>query len=371
MNDLVIKKAKRKNVPLKLGLSGASGSGKTFSALLLAKGMVDSWDEVGLIDTENGSGELYANTGAIGEYQYMNLRPPFSPQRYIQAIRLMEQSGVKICIVDSSSHEWDGEGGCLEMVEKLKPSMRNEFAAWGKVTPEHKKFLTAILQSPMHMVMTTRRKQDYVLEADARGKQVPKKVGMKEVQREGFEYELTVSFEIDEIHHAKASKDRTSLFANLVAPFVITEETGKQIRQWNDSGAAREIAPPPQPAPQPAPRTHQPTPQSQAAQNAINRRQILHVITELGTTFVALGGAPKAEIEKRYSKPGTSAMTDQELFDFAKFLEHECVVREEMMRPKEPEGDVSFGAQEAAEIKEAGAMQAQDAAQDAKEAVNG
>lgn len=341
MSDLVVKKATRKNVPLKLGITGASGSGKTYSALLLARGMVDNWGEVGLIDTENGSGELYANHGPIGEYAYLNLRPPFSPQRYIQAIKAMQASGVKICIVDSSSHEWDGEGGCLEMVEKLKPSMRNEFAAWGQVTPEHKKFLTAVLQSPMHFVMTTRRKQDYVLEADSRGKMVPKKVGMKEVQREGFEYELTVNFELDEAHQAKASKDRTSIFAGNVVPFLITEETGKQIRAWNDAGAARAVEPAPQPAPQAQP------PQAKKS----SRAQILHDITRIGQAFASLGGNPKQAIADRYKKAGTSAMTDEELLDFAIFMDRSCIDMEEKARAAcEPapspapssEGDVDF-----------------------------
>jgi len=348
MNDLVVKKANRRNVPLKLGITGASGSGKTFSALLLARGMVDNWNEVGLIDTENGSGELYANQGNIGEYQYLNLRPPFAPHRYIQAISLMEKSGVKICIVDSSSHEWDGEGGCLEMVEKLKPSMRNEFAAWGKVTPEHKKFLTAVLQSPMHFVMTTRRKQDYVLEADSRGKMVPKKVGMKEVQREGFEYELTVNFELDEVHHAKSSKDRTSIFADNVAPFMITEETGKLIRAWNDSGAARAL-----PEPVPAPQPPQQAAPGHVEQQGPSRAQLLHQITQLGQAYVSLGGNPKQAIADRYKKAGTSAMTSVELFDFAVFLEKSCIEMEDRARaacqpapaPKPgpaPEGDVDF-----------------------------
>ena len=356
MSNLVVKKASRKNVPLKLGITGASGSGKTFSALLIARGMVDDWSEIGLIDTENGSGELYANQGPIGEYQYLNLRPPFAPHRYIEAIAAMEKSGVKICIVDSSSHEWDGEGGCLEMVEKLKPSMRNEFAAWGKVTPEHKKFLTAVLQSPMHFVMTTRRKQDYVLEADSRGKMVPKKVGMKEVQREGFEYELTVNFELDEIHHAKASKDRTSIFANNVAPFLITQQTGELIRKWNDSGAARAL---PEPIQAPAPQQAAPAPEQQGP----NRPQLLHQIAQLGQTFVALGGNPKQAIADRYNKAGTSAMTSTELFDFAVFLEKSCIEMEDRLRSasegKAPPPQQAAPAQAETDMDFSAAMRAQ------------
>ena len=47
-----LQKAKRQQVKLRLNLSAPSGAGKTYSALLLAKGLVGSWDKIAVIDTK-------------------------------------------------------------------------------------------------------------------------------------------------------------------------------------------------------------------------------------------------------------------------------------------------------------------------------
>lgn len=128
--------------------------------------------------------------------------------------------------------------GCLEIVDQITQSSRsqNSYIAWGKVTPRHKKFIDAIIQSPCHIITTTRRKQDYDMGKDDRGKTIVTKVGLKEIQREGFEYELTVAFDIDITHHAISSKDRTGLFDGL-PEFKIGKDTGEALIQWSNSGS--------------------------------------------------------------------------------------------------------------------------------------
>jgi hypothetical protein len=229
MSQLVLRKAERKQAKLRIGVSGPSGSGKTYSGLLLAKGMSSSWEKVALIDTENGSGELYSDLGA---YNVIKIEAPFTPERYIEAIKMCEEAGMESIVIDSASHEWDGKGGCLEIQE----SLGGRYQDWAKVTPRHQKFIQAILESPVHIITTTRRKQDYDMTKDGSGKTKVEKVGLKEVQREGFEYELTLSFEVDTRHMAKASKDRTGLFADKPEE-VITEATGQKIKAWADAGA--------------------------------------------------------------------------------------------------------------------------------------
>ena len=227
-----IRKAQRKQSKLRIGLSSPSGSGKTYGSLLLAKGLTDDWSKVGMIDSENGRGDIYSD---FGEYNIINLKPPFTPESYIEAIKAFENAGMEVIIIDSTTHEWEGEGGCLQLNEKLAMAKYkgNTWSAWSETTPRHQRFLDAITSSSAHVITTVRNKIGTVMTEDKR----VKKVGIKEVQREGFEYELTVNFNIDrDSHTVIASKDNTRIFEGM-DPFVITEETGKILKDWVMSGA--------------------------------------------------------------------------------------------------------------------------------------
>ena len=119
-------KAERHQIKLRLGLSGASGFGKTYSALLLAFGISNDWKKIAIIDTENGSASLYSH---LGDYNTLTLDEPFNPERYIQAIETCEKSAIEVIIIDSISHEWNGKGGCLELHEQLG----GRFQDWSKI----------------------------------------------------------------------------------------------------------------------------------------------------------------------------------------------------------------------------------------------
>lgn len=225
---IAIRRAERAQSKLRIGLSGPSGSGKTYSGLLLARGLATAWEKVILIDSENGSGELYSDLGA---YNVITLTAPFSPEKYIEAIQAAEDAGMEVIVIDSASHEWDGKGGCLELNEKLASAKYkgNTWAAWSETTPRHQKFLEAITTSGCHVVTTQRSKTDMIQTEDKK----VKKVGMKDIQREGFEYELTANFNIDrEAHLTIASKDRTGLFIDR-DPFLVTVKTGEELLAWN------------------------------------------------------------------------------------------------------------------------------------------
>lgn len=226
-----LRQSERKQVKLRLGLSGASGFGKTKSALLLAYGMTNDWSKIAVIDTENSSASLYSD---LGNYQVLDLSAPYSPERYIQAIELCEKSGISVVIIDSVSHEWNGTGGCLDIHEKLG----GRFQDWANVTPRHQAFIDKILHSSCHIITTTRRKIDYSLDIGSNGKTQVVKHGTKEITRDGFEYELTINFElVNDNHLVKASKDRTGLFMNK-PEFIITPDTGKLLLNWCNSGIA-------------------------------------------------------------------------------------------------------------------------------------
>lgn len=230
-----IRKATRKKAKLRLGIAAPSGAGKTFSALLLAFGI---GGKVGMIDTEHGSGDLYAD---LGDYDIIQIGAPYTVAKYREAIKSFEDAGYTTCIIDSLSHAWAGDGGLLDKQGKIADRGTNSFAAWRTVTPEHNDLVNAMLQSPMHIIATMRAKQDYVLETNDKGKQTPKKVGLAPVQREGMEYEFTVMLDVDMQHVASASKDRTRLFDGRY--FKIDQSTGAELLAWLETGEAPE--PPP------------------------------------------------------------------------------------------------------------------------------
>jgi hypothetical protein len=139
---------------------------------------------------------------------------------------------MEVIIIDSISHEWSGKGGCLELHEQAVQRMKvpNSFSAWGVVTPLHQRFIDAITQSSAHVICTARSKSEYVL-VERNGKQTPQKVGMAPITRDGFEFEMSIHFEVDQTHQVFCSKDRTGLFMD-GEPFRVTVETGKLIYNW-------------------------------------------------------------------------------------------------------------------------------------------
>jgi hypothetical protein len=226
-----LQQAQRHQVKLRLGLSGASGFGKSYSALLLAYGITNDWSKIAIIDTENNSASLYSH---LGNYNVLTLNAPYSPERYIEAINTCERASMEVIIIDSITHEWSGKGGCLQIHEDLGGT----FQMWAKVTPRHQAFIDAILGSKSHIITTVRRKMDYSLDVTSNGKTKVIKHGTKEVTREGFEYELTVNFEfINDKHLVSASKDITGLFMGK-PEFVINSSTGKRLLEWCNQGVS-------------------------------------------------------------------------------------------------------------------------------------
>ena len=231
------KKAKREQIWLKVLFAGASGSGKTYTALRVATGIAKkTGGRVAAIDTENGRIRYYANEFDFDDLQ---LEMPYSPEKYIEAIDMAIDGGYDVLIIDSITHEWDY---CLEQHSKMPG---NSYTNWAKITPRHDAFMEKILQSPLHILCTVRGKDEYVLE-EKNGKQVPKKVGLGYKQRDNTEYNYTVTFNIDQkTHVAEAMKDNTHIFEDRYD--VLTEKDGEKLFDWANSGDA--------PAPKPIVKT--------------------------------------------------------------------------------------------------------------------
>jgi len=220
----MFKKATREIVKLRLALAGPAGSGKTYSALQIAKGL---GGRIAMIDSERGSGALYAN---ICDYDVLQLNPPFDPKFYIEGIKAAESAGYDVLIIDSLSHAWSGEGGILTIHDRAAKAVRNSFDAWREVTPQHNQLVYAILSSTCHVIVTLRTKTGYEVITE-NGKTKVSKVGLAPIQRDGLEYEFTVVMDLSiEGHIATASKDRTGLFdGSRLTP---DSDTGRNLRKW-------------------------------------------------------------------------------------------------------------------------------------------
>lgn len=219
-----LRKSNRAQAKIRCALQGPSGSGKTYSSLTLAYGLCKDWKKIAVIDTENHSADLYSH---LGEYNVLTLSAPFTPERYMEAIEVCEKADMEVIIIDSISHEWEGDGGILDIHSGM---VGNSFTNWAKLTPRHNALVQKILTSQKHIIATVRSKQEYVL-SEKNGKNAPEKVGMKGVQRDGLEYDFTLVFEIDINHNATCTKDRTQLFNNKIS-FKIDESIGEKIMNW-------------------------------------------------------------------------------------------------------------------------------------------
>ncbi len=225
MSAIKLKKAERKRVYAKIGITAPSGCGKTFSSLLIARGLASYWENVCLIDSE-GSGDKYAGHKALGPYQVINLFESddinrFSPQRWVDAMEVAAKAGMEVVILDSATHEWHW---CLEQKERINKSIND----WKSITPHHTRFINCIVHCPMHVIVCTRRKVEYALTSDRK----VEKLGMKSEMREGFEYELDVNIGLNRNHLATIEKDRAGIFHGR-PEFVPSEATGRELLAWS------------------------------------------------------------------------------------------------------------------------------------------
>lgn len=221
-------KAKREQVWLKALLTGPSGSGKSYSALRIAKGLSKKCkSSIAYIGTEASRDKFYANEF---DYDLLQLEAPYSIEKYNAAIDEAIDAGYKILIIDSLSHEWT----YLNDLHDKMPG--NSFQNWGKLKPKHNSFMQKILTAPIHVIATARGKDEWTLE-DKNGKQVPKKVGLGAQQDKNITYEYTVSFVIDQdTHIAHADKDNTHLFDGKYE--ILTEKDGEALYEWANTGDA-------------------------------------------------------------------------------------------------------------------------------------
>lgn len=245
-------KAVKTESKLRMAIAGPSGSGKTYTALSVAAALVPG-GKVAVIDTEHGSAAKYADLFA---FDVANAAPPYHPDGLIKLVTFAATSGYDVIIVDSTSHYWSGAGGILDIKDDIERKMRNpnSYTSWKDVTPIHQRMVDTLVGVNAHVIVTMRSKQDYVL-VEKNGKQVPQKVGMAPVQRDGFEYEFDVMLDMDikNVGHVTKTRCPALTDADFVKPGA---DLAAILREWL-TGATPEQAPPPvvftpAPAAQPA-----------------------------------------------------------------------------------------------------------------------
>jgi len=193
--------AKREAISLLVGLAGGTGSGKTYSALRLATGLAVG-ARFGVIDTENGRAAHYADDFSFDSAE---LEPPFTPARYLEAIRAADAAGYPVIVVDSASHEHAGDGGLLDMhdaeLERMGGNASANMAAWIKPKAEHKRFVSELLRLRAHLILCFRAEPKVEMRKGAGGKIeiVPKETltgldGWIPISEKTLPFELTLSF---------------------------------------------------------------------------------------------------------------------------------------------------------------------------------
>ena len=256
-------KASKKKAKLRLALMGVSGSGKTYTALSIAKGL---GKRVALIDTEHGSASKYSD---FFEFDVVDLES-FSVDNYTAAISEAVKAKYDVLIIDSLSHAWSGKDGIIEFKDKKAASSGNDFAAWRYATPLHTRFVESILSAPLHIIATMRSEMEYAPTTDDRGKAVIRKLGLAPVQRKGIEYEFDLVGDINLEHQLIITKSRIPGFADEVFNKP-NERLGEKLLEWLDSGAEMTPRPEPQlvaPASKPEPKKEAPVPTPTPAEPA-------------------------------------------------------------------------------------------------------
>lgn len=224
----VFEDATKEQAKARIGIIGPPGSGKTYTALLLATLMGKN---VAVIDTEHGSASKYADKF---KFKTLNLTD-FHPNNYVAAIKAAEAAGFDVLVIDSASHEWNGRNGCLELVDQASKRYKgNSYVAWGDVTPMHTEFIETMLASKMHIIACFRSKIEY-LQTESGGRKEIRKVGMAPITREGAEYELDIVGEMDLDHNFVITKSRCEALANRVVAKP-GEDLAKAVMAWLSDG---------------------------------------------------------------------------------------------------------------------------------------
>ena len=230
-----------------IGLYSESGCGKTKSGLLLAKGFTGDMSKVGMIETESGRGEAYADDAEVGGYAVLPIREEFSPTTYGKAISAAEKAGLQCLIVDSASHEWEGLGGVLGMAAENQANGKKGPLVWQRPKMDHaREFMLRLTQTPIPLVIVCMRAKYPMEEVIQNGKKEwARSKDLSPKQSEDILFEMFVHGWIDKQHNFHGTKYTLEVLKKVFLDGQpITADTGKRLFDWT-KGAKPQSSPPP------------------------------------------------------------------------------------------------------------------------------
>ncbi len=218
-----------------IGLYSESGCGKTFGSLLLAKGFADDMSKVGMIETESGRGEIFADDPVVGGYQVLPIRGNFAPKNYGVAIDAAGRAGLKVLIIDSGSHEWEAAGGVLSMAAENQEAGKKGPLVWQMPKLQHQReFMLKLLATPVPLVIVCMRAK-YPMKEEVRNgkKEWIRSENLEPKQADDILFEMTVHAWIDKSHNLHVTKwTKAELQKVFLDGKPITVETGQRLAEW-------------------------------------------------------------------------------------------------------------------------------------------
>lgn len=226
------RKASRGSVKPVIAFYSESGGGKSLSALYLARGLVGPNGNIQLVDTEAGRGELYSDV-VPGGYNVIPFAEPFSPARYIEAIRAAENAGADVIIIDQASSEWEGISGVLDMASTNEESGKRGLAVWKTPKMEHAKWVVRLLQSKCPIIVCLRAKYKSRQVKQNGRTEIVRDEYLTPIQDESFIFETTVHGYMTQdhaFHPVKISHPELQKCFPKGQP--ITVEHGQMLARW-------------------------------------------------------------------------------------------------------------------------------------------
>lgn len=216
--------AEREQVKARVALQGVAGSGKTYTALMLATNLAE---KVAGIDTERGRMLEHKN-----RFRFDHFAPSrFDPRDLTKLLAIAGANGYGAVVIDSFSHYWMGSGGALEFVDAHENAKGGKFSAgWKEYRPIENAMWEALMAYPGHVIATMRAKTAYVVEGNK-----PVKIGLKPEQRDGVDYEFSIVGEISRNHILTVTKSTCDDLVDAVVdrPGPAVADT---IRSWCEAG---------------------------------------------------------------------------------------------------------------------------------------
>ena len=245
------------NKTLLIALAGTTGSGKTESAMRIARGIVGTQGKFAVIDTEN---RRALNKRSRYEFDHLDFRAPYSPDNFKGAIDAAERAKYGALVVDNFSHEWFGEGGCSDIQEEalekmskgdMDKAVKLTALAWKAPKQSHKKLMYRILQCVVPVIFCLRAEPKIKFVKDENGKMQVIDAAWQPICEKMFGYEMLI--------YALLMPDKPGVPIQLkklepefeiILPVgkQIDEEVGKRLKEWAAGGTkpeSKDYIPPP------------------------------------------------------------------------------------------------------------------------------